>query len=264
MSVQVGTVTALTIISGVAILTVYIFLLKMNGWIGKSSDESKKISEYEKPSQKDNKKMNPTVKNPEIVKSRPNFAASSNVDKRPRTTMIASSLIKLEAPSSTPKIIEKQSYRISNSNKDHIIEKTFISTPESKENGGSQSSDNEMILKQENTNATIDRPKACKNYFGYLSIHPKDKLLPDECLICHKLIECPKIAITKTKEKDNSQTTNKDEIVIKQEVINAKKEKPERCKNYVGYIGVLPKSTPLPDECFACRRLIECAKNTKA
>jgi len=31
---------------------------------------------------------------------------------------------------------------------------------------------------------------SCLHYFGYLRFHPKTETIPNECLICQKLIEC--------------------------------------------------------------------------
>lgn len=43
---------------------------------------------------------------------------------------------------------------------------------------------------------------------------------------------------------------------------NAKKEKPAGCNNYFGYLGTLPKGGAMPDECYACARLIDCYKES--
>jgi hypothetical protein len=39
-----------------------------------------------------------------------------------------------------------------------------------------------------------------------------------------------------------------------------KKDVPEGCNNFLGYLGTLPKSAATPDECFACAQLIDCHK----
>jgi hypothetical protein len=35
-------------------------------------------------------------------------------------------------------------------------------------------------------------PTGCPQYFGYLSIHSKDANIPQECLICPKMLDCAK------------------------------------------------------------------------
>ena len=34
----------------------------------------------------------------------------------------------------------------------------------------------------------------------------------------------------------------------------------KECPHYVGYLTTLPKGTPFPDECFGCRRVIQCLR----
>jgi len=49
--------------------------------------------------------------------------------------------------------------------------------------------------KQETISAEIPREEEitlpiCLHYFGYLRFHPKTDPIPNECLVCQKLIEC--------------------------------------------------------------------------
>jgi hypothetical protein len=41
-----------------------------------------------------------------------------------------------------------------------------------------------------------------------------------------------------------------------------KKDVPECCSNFLGYLGTLPKGASTPDDCFACARLIDCHKKS--
>jgi hypothetical protein len=34
--------------------------------------------------------------------------------------------------------------------------------------------------------------------------------------------------------------------------------KEKQCSHFVGYLTTLPKGTPFPDECFGCRKAIQC------
>jgi hypothetical protein len=33
-------------------------------------------------------------------------------------------------------------------------------------------------------------PQGCPQYFGYLCVRPKDALIPQECLVCQKMLDC--------------------------------------------------------------------------
>jgi len=36
----------------------------------------------------------------------------------------------------------------------------------------------------------FDSPAKCVHYFGFLTVLPKDAPIPDECLICPKVLQC--------------------------------------------------------------------------
>jgi len=36
----------------------------------------------------------------------------------------------------------------------------------------------------------FDSPAKCAHYFGFLNMIPKDAPIPDECLICPKVLQC--------------------------------------------------------------------------
>jgi hypothetical protein len=53
------------------------------------------------------------------------------------------------------------------------------------------------------------------------------------------------------------------------DVQNAKKKPPslldkdfEGCRHYLGHLNKLPKSTPIPNECFGCPETLECIRRT--
>ncbi len=33
-------------------------------------------------------------------------------------------------------------------------------------------------------------PQGCPQYFGYLSVRPKDAIISQECLVCQKIVDC--------------------------------------------------------------------------
>ena len=38
------------------------------------------------------------------------------------------------------------------------------------------------------------------------------------------------------------------------------KNEEKECPHYVGYLTTLPKGSPFPDECFGCRKVIQCLR----
>lgn len=38
----------------------------------------------------------------------------------------------------------------------------------------------------------------------------------------------------------------------------------EGCQHKFGYLRTLPKSTPIPDECFGCPEILECLMSSKS
>jgi len=160
-----------------------------------------------------------------------------------------------ESRYSTPKISENKIFTTSTYNKEHKVEKTVI--PAISVEGKANSQTIKPMIKQKNFAVKKESPEGCNNFLGYLRGHSKNKPLPDECFVCSKLIGCAIEVAIKPKEKENSQQMN-NESVIKQKSSEIKKEKPQGCGNFLGYLRVHPKGLPLPDECFACNRLIDC------
>ncbi len=50
---------------------------------------------------------------------------------------------------------------------------------------------------------------------------------------------------------------------LNNEKSNTKKNVPEGCNHYFGYLCALPKGTITPDECYCCVKLIDCYKEAK-
>jgi hypothetical protein len=247
-------VTATTVILVGVILTVYIYLLKKNGWIGNNVESTTSIPVFNKSVQKNvENKTFPTAKRNDAATPKPEPSRFISSNKRPLGEVMLQSKTEFKARYSTPKISEKQVFTINTHSNEHKVEKTVLS----EEKVDSQKINPDQIIKQENFNVKKENPEGCKNFLGYLREHPKSNPLPDECFACTNLIGCTTEVALKPKEKENIQTTN-NESLIKHEYINIKKEKPQGCNNFLGYLNVLPKGTPLPDECFACSKLIDC------
>jgi len=59
---------------------------------------------------------------------------------------------------------------------------------------------------------------------------------------------------TKKEENKNNEKTNNENAN------NTKKDTPEGCNHYFGYLRSLPKGTATPDSCYCCLKLIDCFK----
>ncbi len=61
-------------------------------------------------------------------------------------------------------------------------------------------------------------------------------------------------------KKENRKTKKiaKAETSAKLSTQDASEEK--ECPHYVGYLTTLPKGSPFPDECFGCRKVIQCLR----
>lgn len=52
----------------------------------------------------------------------------------------------------------------------------------------------EIFVEEKTENGRLDPereiPPGCPKYLGYLSSHPKDQNIPQECLICPRILDC--------------------------------------------------------------------------
>ena len=255
---QFEIVTATTVILVGVILTVYLSLLKKNGWIGNNFGSTTAIPISTKPLQKPvNGKTYLTTKEMEVARSKPEHSAFIPSNKRPLGEVMLQSKTAFKAKYSAPKISENKILTANTYDKEQRIEKTVIPAIKTEEKVNLQKINHGQIVKQENFAVKKEGPEGCNNFLGYLRGHSKNKPLPDECFVCSKLIGCAIEVAIKPKEKENSQIMN-NESFIKQKSSDIKKEKPQGCSNFLGYLNVHPKGVPLPDECFACSSLIDC------
>ena len=197
ISAQVGIVTALTVISGVAILTVYIFLLKMNGWIGNNSDDSESNVEKEKPMQKTVENKNFAIINEnKIIKPNPQFSLNNQVNKKNPQPTIVKSKTELN-PKLTTRTTETPRTIINKPNNENKNNTPLTPAKKVQENATPQPTATKPTIKQEFASTTDEKPEGCKNYLGYLGTLTQGKSFPDECFTCNKLIECPTKAVLK-------------------------------------------------------------------
>jgi hypothetical protein len=150
---QVEIVTAITIILVVGILTVYLSILKKNGWIGSipiGKGIGKGLKENAPQSKLESKTQNSTALPIETKAS----SAAIKESQEPKALKTAAPTVKPKENKS-PEKIEKINYKKSDE------------------------------LKQ-------DKPAGCNHYFGYLRTLPKGTNTPDECYCCTRLIDCYK------------------------------------------------------------------------
>jgi hypothetical protein len=119
--------------------------------------------------------------------------------------------------------------------------------------------------------------ETCPKYLGYLKEIPKNTRIPNECLICTKMMECqgldafrrekasekiPQMTQTLRDPEKPSEPVEPQKIVEKRQVPTAPKthvqERPPGCLHFFGYLRNIPKNTLIPDECLGCSKMVEC------
>jgi hypothetical protein len=185
----VGIVTAITIILIGAIVTVYLSILKRNGWIGNTSN-------YRCPNPQCRKIFQTPMKVKDLSKkSEAHLACPEcgfdlgllNAEKSLEIAIESKQELKKESVS---KPIEKQVPVT----KDTVKEVNALENPsitiEPKQNTSPQKINKKSIPKQKEADPKKDRPAGCNYHFGYLGSLPKGTETPDECYSCTRLIEC--------------------------------------------------------------------------
>ncbi|MDH5494502.1 MAG: hypothetical protein OEY24_02205 [Candidatus Bathyarchaeota archaeon] len=69
-----------------------------------------------------------------------------------------------------------------------------------------------------------------------------------------------KKATQKTQPKKKRKTSKLVESTESSEPLIAHKTEEKECSHYLGYLATLPKGTPFPEECFGCRKVIQCLR----
>ena len=184
-------VTAITIILMGVILTVYLSILKKNGWIGKTSNyrcpnpQCKTI--FQKPMR---------VKDFSTQKEVSFACPECGCDLGSTDGEVDSLQIPVESESEV-KIkdvmpIDNKIIVANNGTQEPKIVKTSPAVDKSK--GNLREVDNSFSLKDRFTELKKDRPAGCKNYFGYLGTLPDGakvpEMTPDVCYSCSKLVDC--------------------------------------------------------------------------
>jgi len=84
---------------------------------------------------------------------------------------------------------------------------------------------------------------------------------------CHKKIEEP-ILLNNLSKTPAEQYYACPHCFIKLDVISAQPQKekeekkeekgPSKCAGYLGYLAILPKNKPIPQECLTCPKILDC------
>jgi hypothetical protein len=185
---EIDIVTAITIILIGAIVTVYLSILKRNGWIGKTSN-------YRCPNPQCRKIFQTPMKVKDLSNKNETHLACPecgfdlgllNAEKSLEIAIESKQELKKESVS---KPIEKQVP----ATKDTVKEVNALENPsptlESKQNTSPQKY-KKITPKQKENDPQKDRPAGCNHHFGYLGSLPKGTETPDECYSCTRLIEC--------------------------------------------------------------------------
>jgi hypothetical protein len=248
---SVEIVTAVTIILIVAILTVYLSILKKNGWIGK-------ISNYRCPNPQCKKIFHSPLKVKDYSNRKETYLAcpecgydlgSSNNEKALRETIIEKP--EVETQDSPAALIETT---VSMTNKGSKEPETIEIPPQTFEPNRDKSP--QKINLKASKEITIESKSELENNDS------SSMLIKTKAFSTNKESDEPKALETaprnaKSKESKSSQKINHEKID------DTKKDRPTVCNNYFGYLWSLSNGAITPDECYCCPRLIDCYKETK-
>jgi hypothetical protein len=184
-------VTAITITLIGVILTVYLSILKKNGWIGKTSNyrcpNPQCKSLFQKPIRvKDfSTQKEVSFACPECGYNLGSINGEVNLQE---ITLESEPEIKIKDVMP----IDNKIIVANNGTEEPKIVKTSTALANSK--GNLPEADNSFSLKDKFTELKKDRPVGCKNYFGYLGTLPDGakvpEMTPDVCYSCSKLVDC--------------------------------------------------------------------------
>ncbi len=57
-------------------------------------------------------------------------------------------------------------------------------------------SEEKTLAKEKHVDQTVSETTKCKHYFGYLSKRSPKESIPEECIICEKMVQCMLKTIT--------------------------------------------------------------------
>jgi len=196
---EVDLVTAITIVLIGTILTIYLLILKKNGWIGETSN-------YRCPNPQCRKIFQAPLKVKDFSTGKEvGFACPEcgydlgflNGGKGLKETALQNGE-ELKIKDSVSKPIEARGLMANGGFKEPKASVVIHPTVEL-EKKPSLPKSNQTLLKQNLDDSKEDNPSCCKHYFGYLRALPTQTENLDECFFCPMLLECGKRGSTKFK-----------------------------------------------------------------
>jgi len=89
-------------------------------------------------------------------------------------------------------------------------------------------------------------------------IKPDPIIIEDKVTLSQKDSKQPKTSEPKPTAEKNE--VKSDEKLSNERASDIKKDNPDGCNHYFGYLGSLLKGTATPEECYCCLKLIDCFK----
>ncbi len=190
----IDTITAITIILIVAILAVYLSILKKYGWIGEPSNYRCPNPQCEKVFQTPLKvKDFSNKKEVHLACPECGYDLGSLNSKKSLKEITLQSKPEVKIQESTSKPVETQGSTTNNSSKEPNALRTTAPIVEPKKKETSPETDH-SCLKPKLDDLKKDGPECCNHYFGYLGGIQKGAETLDECYFCPRLLECCKKA----------------------------------------------------------------------
>ena len=190
-------VTVITVVLIGVILTIYLLILKKNGWIGEASNYRCPNPQCRKVFQVPMKVKDFSTKK-EVGLACPECGCDLEPLKGGKglkeTGSHGEPELKIEDSFSKP--IEAGDSTVNRGIKEDKASVFTHPTFEPEKNPSLQES-GQSLLGQKLDDAKKDRPGCCKHYLGYLGVLPARTETLDECYFCPMLIECGKRASTK-------------------------------------------------------------------
>jgi hypothetical protein len=248
---NVEIVTAITIILIGVIVTIYLLVLKKNGWIGRTSN-------YRCPNPECNKIFHSTLKVNDFSNKRitrlacPECGYDLGSSKDEKTLLKKITQNEADPKNRDSDSIDKIENNISNTHMqcDELeMGKADLATNESNQNQNitelNSEESKEIILKPE----TRLEGKDSASILGETQSSMRIKESEETKGLQNGLENIKLLKKSNFPKKRNNKIKN-----------DAKIDRPVGCNNYFGYLSTHPRGTATPDECYACPKLIDCYK----
>ncbi|MGD0449876.1 MAG: hypothetical protein ABSA79_02330 [Candidatus Bathyarchaeia archaeon] len=243
---------AVTVVLIGVILTVYLSILKRNGWIGKTSNYRCPNPQCKKVFQKPIKVKNQSNQK-EIHLACPEcgYDLGSSNNKNALKERMIENKSEPKTSESPNALIENKVSVIKVSKESETVEKNHPSVELNQ--GRSAQATTAMSLEESASKSSqnIEKEQVTER------IENKVTTIKDTAKESKSLENSPQTLESKHDLKP-PRTNNK--LTLKQTENDKRKDRPEGCNHHFGYLATLPKNTGTPDECYSCPKLIDCFK----